>query len=397
MTTSVTNLLTSIAVLSDIHAFASSDRSAESAVDYIAGSRARNPLVELVESARDLGIRADTLVCAGDICNKADPTGLERAWADLHRLVAVIEAESLVPTCGNHDLDSRFLFNESDPDPKGAALSLVPSFPFASANLTDKYWARNYAILSLPSGVVMVVLNTSAYHGGKQEEIDHGRVCKRTINAIADELAVGYQGAAAYVLVCHHHPMPLSAKSASDMEYVRDGQPLLDVLTQTTRSSWLVVHGHRHHPKLMSGATPSNYVPFIFGAGSLGARTPGVTNQFHLISLFQSNDSEFSSVNGIVETWSWSDSTGWGLSSSSPSSGLPGRCGFGFRGQIPALAAKIAGVVGATFARIHDVRTNCPAIDFLTPDSLRDLIQELRAIGYQVLYDDKQQICQVGK
>lgn len=397
MTTSVTNPLTRIAVLSDIHAFASTDKSAESAVDYIAGSRARNPLAELVESADILGIHADTLVCAGDICNKADPTGLERAWADLHRLVAAIGAGAFVPTCGNHDLDSRFLFNESDPDPKGAALSLIPSFPFACANLTDKFWARNYAILSLPSGVVMVVLNTSAYHGGKQEEIDHGRVCNRTIGAIVAELAQSYQRAPAYVLVCHHHPMPLTEKSRSDMEYVRDGQTLLDALIQTTRSSWLVVHGHRHYPKLMSGATSSNYVPFIFGAGSLGARAPGVTNQFHLISMFQSNDSEFSSVNGIVETWSWSDSTGWGLSSSSPSSGLPARCGFGFRGQIPALAARIAGMVGATFARIHDVRTNCPAIDFLTPDSLRDLIHELGTIGYQVLYDDKQQICQIGK
>lgn len=384
-----------IAVVSDIHAFTTRERATDSVVDYTNSHRdIKNPLSDLVEHADELQLKADVLVCPGDICNKADAGGLERAWTDLHRLQVALGASDLIATCGNHDLDSRYLQDETDPDPKGAMLALSPSFPFNSPELTNTFWARNYAVVRLPSGIVMVTLNTSAYHGGKETEILHGRVSKRTIAGLAEELS-GFKEAPAHVLICHHHPLPLSMSHVNDGEFIREGQQLLDALTSTTGSSWLVVHGHRHRPRLLHGAAGSNYVPFIFGAGSLGARSPGVLNQFHLLNLFCSSDNEFASINGTVETWSWTDSTRWGIMSGN--GGLPPHCGFGYRGQIPTLAQQIATLVGGTFSSIDAIKESFPALDFLTPDSITALEIELEKLGLNIMYGRQHQMLQIGK
>lgn len=387
--------LVRIAVVSDIHAFTTRERATDSVVDYTNSHRdIKNPLSDLIDSVGELQLKADVLVCPGDICNKADAGGLERAWADLQHLQRALGASNLVATCGNHDLDSRHLQDETDPDPKGAMLALSPSFPFNSAELTNQFWARNYAVVRLPSGIVMVTLNTSAYHGGKETEILHGRISKRTIAALAQELSA-FRSAPAYVLICHHHPLPLSMSRVNDGEFIREGQQLLDALTSATCSSWLVVHGHRHHPRLLHGAAGSNYVPFIFGAGSLGARSPGITNQFHLLSLFCSTDNQFASINGTVETWSWTDSTRWAIMSGI--GGLPPHCGFGYRGQIPTLAQQIATLVGDTFLSIDAIKESLPAVDFLTPESLTALEAELEKLGLHIMRGRHHQILQIGK
>ncbi|MDD5329615.1 MAG: metallophosphoesterase [Sulfuricella sp.] len=384
-----------IAIVSDIHAFSSREKGTDSVLDFSGISPgASNPLSDLAQEIEKQSSKVDILVCAGDICNQADFGGLERAWIELHHVRTLLQADQMVATCGNHDLDSRYLSNETDPDPKGALLSLSPRFPFEDSALSDKFWARNYAVLR-HNDVVIASLNTSAYHGGKQEEILYGRVSKRTIDALAAELK-NTQDALAHVLVCHHHPLPLSGVArTADKEYIRNGQDLLDEIVKATGNSWLIIHGHRHKPRLIHGASSTNAVPFILGAGSLGARIPGVPNQFHIASLYKSNLSEHASIVGTVETWSWNDSSGWSLSSQP--AGLPPICGFGYRGQTRVLASQIADIVGPAFATWIDVRAKIPSVDFLFPDALRELETELEKLGLQVLRDRNGQPHQVGR
>lgn len=160
---------------------------------------------------------------------------------------------------------------DPDPDPKGGLLKLSPPFPFEDEHLANKYWAKNYAIITLRNGLVIATLNSSAYHGGKQEEILHGRVSRRTIDALSSDLQ-STREASGHVLVCHHHPLPLSGwtSGANDTEFMKNGQDLLDALIDATGRSWLIIHGHRHKPRLISGASSRSAVPFVIGAGSLG-------------------------------------------------------------------------------------------------------------------------------
>lgn len=388
--------LVRLAVISDLHAFASPEKSKDSVMDLTgSNNNVANPLIDLIDAVTERGLTADVLVCAGDICNQADLPGLQRAWEKIHVLSHALRASQTISTCGNHDLDSRYLSKESDPDPKGFLLSLNPPFPFEDEPLNDRYWARNYAMATLSNGVVIVSLNSSAFHGGKPEEIDHGRVSRRTIDALCAELR-GKRTASAHILLCHHHPAPQSGwQGRADIEYIANGPVLLDELTKATDSSWLVIHGHRHVPRLIHGASPSNRVPFIFGAGSLGARIPGVANQFHMVDIHQSAASDHTSIVGAVRTWSWTDSAKW--TSSTGPAGLPAACGFGYQGQTKALASQIDALVGQSFAPWTQVRSSVPSVDLLLPDSLSQLVRDLESLGIQINYAKDGQPSQVGR
>jgi 3',5'-cyclic AMP phosphodiesterase CpdA len=388
--------LVTIAIVSDIHAFSSKKNSIDSVLDYTVSIPA-NPLTDLIKDAPGLGISADIVICAGDISNRADAKGLSLAWTDLQKLSTVMGNAQLIATNGNHDLDSRFLeeAGEIDPDPKGALLALTPDFPFNDPILTNQYWARNFAVVRHESGVVIVVLNTSAYHGGKQDEMNHGRVSRRTVDAICKALE-GFENAKAYVLVCHHHPMPLPRDAGTDdMEYIRNGQDLLDRLLKATGSSWLVVHGHRHVSRLIHGSSSSNAVPFVFGAGSMGARMTGIPNQFHLLTLCDPPISDHASVTGTVESWQWSDTQGWARAQSS--SGLPPEFGFGYLGQVRHLCDQIENACGNEFLNWEAVIGCIPGAKHLIPESFGELEELLEKRGINLLRDKSGRVVQVGR
>lgn len=274
-----------LAVLSDLHAYVDTSKSSNSSLAYgNPSSETRNPLSMLIAFVKKQELRADVVVCPGDICNQADFAGFSRAWAALGELKCAMGASEVIATCGNHDLDSRYLgTSHDDPDPKGELMCL--NFPFDNVDATNKFWAKNYCIVQLRPGVCAVVLNTSAYHGGKQGEIDYGRVSRRTITSITHDLKA-HVASGAHILVCHHHLIPMQGwESKPDYQYVLKGAELLDALEEATGTSWLVIHGHRHTPRLMYGPSSSSATPIIFGAGSLGAQTPNTPNLFTCLSL----------------------------------------------------------------------------------------------------------------
>lgn len=376
-----------IAVLSDLHAYVGEENSHNSLLEFSASRENKNPLLSLVRYVRENRISADALVCAGDICNQADIDGFSRAWNVLHDLNSALQSSHLIATCGNHDLNSRYAKDKGsdDPDPKGALLSLEQRFPFENVVTNNQFWAQNFAIIELGDRFCAVVLNTSAYHGGDEGEIEHGRVSRRTIDAILVQLK-NFENRRAYLLICHHHLLPMTGWGAKvDYEYVHNGTELLDALEKATRKSWLVIHGHRHQPRLLYGPT-SSCGPIIFGSSSLGARMPGVPNQFHVISTEESAQSDHSSIVGTVKTWSWTETTDW-IQSGKRSSGMPALCGFGFKGQIPALAAALSQLVGSNYMTWKEATQALPSLNYLTPEHMSQLELELSKGGYSIYFN----------
>lgn len=389
-------LIARLAIVSDIHAYQSKDKAHQSNVNLSPGAVGSNPLDDLLAELKSQRTRADVLICAGDICNQADYGGLKAAWSRLNSINLELQGEMLVSTCGNHDLDSRYLAGEPDPDPKGGLLALDPPFPFSDETLTNKFWARNFVILKLKNDLVVVTLNTSAYHGGHPDEMNYGRVSSRTINALASELATT-SSSAAHVLVCHHHPIALTGwrPGEPDAEFIKNGQDLMDALISATGKSWLIIHGHRHKPRLLNGTSSGAMVPFVLGASSLGARIPRVPNQFHIVSLFSSTAVEHSPLVGSIETWSWTDPTRW-----MPlrlEEGLPPSCGFGYRGQIEALAIEVEAKDGTSFATWEEISNNCPSVNFLTPTDFAALTDALTKRGLNIVPSSDGRPKQVGR
>lgn len=376
-----------LAVLSDLHAYLGDERNNGSLLGY--GSTAleqRNPLISLIKFVQKNQISTNVLVCAGDICNQADIGGFSHAWDHLHELQKVLGASCLVATCGNHDLNSRYLHNakEDDPDPKGALLALDRKFPFDSDAQNNQFWAQNFAIADLSEHSQAVILNSSAYHGGDEEEITHGRVSRRTIQAIIRELNKRPSKPLNF-LICHHHLIPMrELEMRTDYQYIKKGSELLEEIERHTRCSWLVIHGHRHHPRLINGPSASACAPIIFGSASLGARLTGISNQFHVISAEESRQAEHASIVGTVKTWSWNETTDWILSGRRVP-GLPAFCGFGFKGQVRILATQVETMVGTSYVTWAEAISKLPSLKYLNPEDLNHLDEELSSRGISVI------------
>ena len=90
-------------------------------------------------------LRADLLICGGDLGDNAQPDGIRYAWQAVNEIGALLKASQIVATVGNHDMDSRQLFNKYDP--REALQSLSPPFPLPDTALNDLYWSQHFAVL----------------------------------------------------------------------------------------------------------------------------------------------------------------------------------------------------------------------------------------------------------
>jgi hypothetical protein len=134
------------------------------------------------------------------------------------------------------------------------------------------------------------------------------------------------------VCLCHHHPQKHDELELGDYDDMQGGQRLLDLLGSGEFGEWLVVHGHKHHPKLVysqGGAT----APPVLSAGSLSAFLPPKTygsaaNQFYVVEFDEQSIHDFGLV-GLVRAWDWD--FGNGVRAATGRSGIPSTCGFGYR------------------------------------------------------------------
>jgi hypothetical protein len=352
----------------------------------------KNPIAGLHKLFLEEEIRAEILLCPGDIGHQAQQIALQHAWSALHNLKKSLAVDHLIATTGNHDLDSRYLTNEYD------ALeylkNLSPPFPFPTEEMNDKFWSQHFAILEGDSYRV-VVLNSSAYHGAGGKERDHGRIApltiakiKRTLEAVAPKVV--------NILLCHHHPQQHMEVNLGDYDIMKYGQLLLDLLGSGKLGRWLVVHGHKHHPKL-AYASGGGAAPIVFSAGSLCAslypELQSVTrNQFHLISRPLNVISE-SGLVGLVQSWDWASGEGWARAGRQ--SGLPSVCGFGYRGDPLLLANRIASEMSGDVKEWSDIRSKIPEVDFLVPQdfsAMRELLQQIHKLSIADLDDLPRQI-----
>ena len=364
-----------IAVISDIHAY--EDGGGGPKPSFLntrlpEDQPARHPFAGLMQLIGGDGtIRADILVCCGDIGDKASPAGIDWAWKWLDRIRVELGASRTFATSGNHDLDSRYLY--TDHDAKGVLQALNPLYPLDDADANDRYWSRNFAV-ELANDCRIVTLNSAAYHG-VDDEWEHGRVSARTLTRLQQAL-VDSPNQLANVLICHHHPFRLGDIDLDDYSEMKGGDALLALLGSGAFGRWLIIHGHRHWPSLSyapGGATS----PIVFAAGSfsavlypeLGTRA---RNQFYILDLPISDYPAMGlGLVGEFHAWDWSSNVGW--IPAHEGSGLPHRGGFGTRDGGDLIAAQIADQFTATtdpFLSWEDVCAQSPRVRFLLPTDI---------------------------
>jgi hypothetical protein len=171
------------------------------------------------------------------------------------------------------------------------------------------------------------------------------------------------------------------------------------MLGQGLYGEWLIIHGHKHHPKL-SYAAGGQSAPIVFSAGSLCAQLYAelgtlARNQFYLIDLPHALYGRYGFV-GTFQAWDWNTGLGWRRANPS-GSGLPGYGGFGFRGNLQLIAAQTATEVSTGAVDWNALRQKIPQLDFLLPSDLGTLLQILeRQHNIKAMSDTEGRLRQIG-
>jgi predicted MPP superfamily phosphohydrolase len=335
------------------------------------GDPASCPIAQLITFVKREPILADVAVNCGDLGDKANPAATTTAWKAFQELADALKAAVRIATAGNHDVDSRFA---TDYDAKGCMQSLDPLFPFADDAKFDQYWSRHFFILQTPDYRI-VSLNSSAYHGYK-DEYEHGRVSPRTLTRLTAAIAAGGPSPV-NILICHHPPQHQAERGQGETDNMEGGADLIEALAADPQNPWLIVHGHKHYPKLQY-ARGTGDAPVILSAGSISAIPYALygkdaKNQVHLICI-DLEESKKSGMKGVVKTYDWTTAGKWRYSSRD--GGLPAQCGFGNRATSMQNAQVVAAAVAGR-CTWSDVLVRCPDIQFIPGNTLDNVFSLL--------------------
>lgn len=390
----------SLAVISDLHAFDKNNydkKTYPSFLDMAVGedNRRTQPITSLMYLIKKNELKADVIVCAGDMGDKANPSAIQYAWKKLQELKTIFNGRFIAATPGNHDHDSRSIYCKYDP--RGALQSLSPKFPFANEHCFNEFWAKNYSIISNDI-FRLVIFNSSAFHGISNER-RHGRISPYTLDSLKTDLCKTSQSPI-NIFLCHHHPHKHEDLNLADYDMMEGGPSLLSTLGSGQFGSWIVIHGHKHFPKL-SYAQGGTGGPIIFSAGSLcGFLQPEINtlvkNQFYLIEFDLDAIKRYGFV-GKFRAWDWAHGQGW--ISASNNSGLPASGGFGLRAQIDLLSDEVAWLIdGAGKKEWEEVIKSIPKLQYLTPGDLDILEIHLnKRHSIKVIKSSEGLIMQIGK
>ncbi len=363
-----------IAIMSDLHAF-TADTSSNQPSFYPVSRYPVDPLSHPISALKKLieeeSIHADLLLCPGDMGDKCTPEAITQAWSDLQDIGRRLGADLTLATCGNHDIDSRYL--HSDFDARGLLMTLQPAFPISEEDLFLHYWARNYALITRPD-YRAVVLNSCAFHGAGKDsskELDHGRISANTLEWLRSSLK-GSASRDVNILLCHHHPKLHPEIDYKDYEVMQGGAHLLQLLGTGEFGKWLVIHGHKHHPKI-DYASGGGSDTIVFSAGSFSAHLypeltgRQITNQFYILEI---NTEQMSTMGLVGETyaWDWNVGSGWRPAlGTNTGLGIPSRSGFGANPDVRLVANRIATFSKTKFTEWKDVMQAIPELPYMLP------------------------------
>jgi len=346
-------------------------------------------------------IIVDYLLCPGDIGEKGNPKHVKYSWDYINRLADKLEAKKIFISTGNHDLDSRYNYNEYDA--KGLLLSLTPHYPTGDINKKNEYWANNYLLIEEPEFNVLI-LNSAAFHGvaGKIndlvfDEYAYGRVSEYTIKSIVSRLKE-INKKDINILLCHHHPKKNDEIKVKDYSEMKGGGELLVALAKANCGGWLVVHGHRHYP-IISYAEGVSDSPIIFSAGSFSACLykeiqTQAKNQFYILE-FDLDDTRKYGMVGNFKSWTWVKGKGW--YQPDDMLGIPSYGGFGLRLNVKTTVDKIIKMLNerSEYVSWEELLDALPEAKYYMPRDIENIAVHLQENGVECLRTEKSVLTQM--
>jgi hypothetical protein len=401
-----------LAVISDLHYRPAPNGSSvlPSACHSGTGVDMMGELIRYLGNERSLqvdGRIADFLICPGDITDKASAVGFDEGWSQLSKLKDVLGASHVVASTGNHEVSSRA---GAEHDQEGN--SVVELDPLKTVQKHEDYpstllcgdarwvyWGRGYYLVEA-DGVVFLLLNSSHYHGTtRANEFERGRIGDVALSCLRSELKSAVEsrrGTHLFVAVLHHHPI-----QHQDINFdlgkveMDNGARLMQILGESG-VAWIVIHGHKHHPRLQLSQGASSTRSVVFAAGSFGAPLAGrlamtTRNQFYVMEAGVKDQSVIPGAAGSVRSFHW-DFTRWDTSTLRVH-GLPDRCGFAVPDvRLETLAEEVSEVLGRrsnSYMRWDELTHQLSELGNVLPGDQDALRRALEARGVKLTYRDE--------
>ena len=355
-----------IAVISDLHCRLDTDpNDSIQPVGALRKFEKINPFASLRTLIAQEGLTANLLLNPGDFANKARKEGLQEGWTISQLVGGLLGVSAIVPVIGNHDIISRR--EGAQHPPFYYVQNLDTNFPFTNADDNARYFGQGFCTIRTPLAEI-IALNTVIEHVDEQSA-KRGTFSQARIADMEQRLG-GSLTSPLRIALMHHHPIVHSGISTGDNDVLEYGDSLLAALGRL--GCKLVVHGHKHEPRLtrINGIT-------ILASGSFSANLhqfgTSFANTFHIISIDTDAPGD---LKGTINTWAFHYGHGW--SRAGDFCGLPYLTGFGNSVPLETVAAALRVLASGPQDRYsaEAVREACPSLDLLTPAE-RDALDEL--------------------
>lgn len=383
-----------IAVISDLHVGAKARR-----YDFVPGGSARVGERPYIDEFKDFvisaGIRSDYLLVPGDIANEAHPSEYELAAERIVQIAELLgvatEHVAFVP--GNHDVSwsVQKLGGAFWQSKKFLPILEVfgPALGFGVDRFSNLFKPPYAEVANL--GDLQLVLVNSAYRDDyippatPSPAPHHGAFARESeefLSSQAEEIRAA--SPKFRVLVVHHHLLPMADWDPywADFSIMQNSDALLEFIASVRID--LVIHGHKHWPRLRRYQNAPGPLVQVLGAGSFSAEiheslSSKVYNKFHLVNLEGRDDS--SNACGAVHSWSYYAGTGW--RPSDRNGGIAHKEPFGYyRDDAAVLAATRAAYASAKVPSsaavdVADVLAHIPQGEFIAERHLEKALMTI--------------------
>lgn len=407
-----------VAVVSDLHFCNQREIGTGSELSHIVIQRihetnGKNPWADLSDLVSRNGLKADLLLCPGDITTHAAHKPLKAAWSELIELGAKLGASVTACATGNHDVSSRYKAQADDPihdldnphDLFENLKLLKPDYPlhvhgeavasFEGRRRRVHYFGADF-IIHEDDDVRLVVFNSCARHITENTTYERGSIAQSALAELKAQLDQ-LTSSKINIFLCHHHPIVHTQDGKGSYDFIHNGDALLERLSE--HGDWIVIHGHKHDGKIRYATGSAGSSPVVFSAASMGAVLSAeelnkYRNQFYLIDIELPDDG---CPRGTAKVWNWHAGKGW-ETALNMNAGLADGVGFGERSHPDKLAKEIFEKLAGHTRSWSDIVEEIDSLRYLTPEALNKLIQSLeRKHSLNVLRDeDTGQLIEVG-
>lgn len=368
-----------IAVMSDLHCKYGANLTLVQTQTYLTTDLellpiSKHPVEALKKCITDFNLSADLLLCPGDITDKVDKQGLLSGWNFIKEVQQSIGNPKLFATVGNHDIDSRGSHSTGHPFTLLKQLE-VKGYPTSDSFANTSYWSNHFCVIC-DSDYCLLLFNSCYSHtdanSAKSCLIDH-----ITIEKINEELSkVSELDMKFKICMLHHHPQHHSNFDLqfSDADFVENGDRLVALLNKFDFN--IVIHGHKHEPKLRYDDT----IP-VFASGSFSSLMNIIDikadNTFHMIRLERSGL-------GTIRSWVYGPTKGW---TQSDGTYFPCTTGFGAKKSPREIADDCEALISVNSSGMINYQSliqSVPDLPYLVPSEQDKLIELLSAKGLSI-------------